>query len=53
MADVLQQEDVLNSTLFAQLAANQSYDRQTRFMEWYEYYRDILWNIGWDVAEFK
>ncbi|RPD52856.1 hypothetical protein L226DRAFT_576561 [Lentinus tigrinus ALCF2SS1-7] len=47
------QADVVNSTLFAQLAANQSYNRQTQFLDWYEYYRDILWNIGWDVHKFN
>ncbi|KAI0717555.1 hypothetical protein C8T65DRAFT_112124 [Cerioporus squamosus] len=47
------QADVVNSTLFAQLAASESYNRQTQFIDWYEYYRDILWNIGWDVRKWN
>ncbi|TFK80565.1 hypothetical protein K466DRAFT_605224 [Polyporus arcularius HHB13444] len=47
------QADVVNSTLFAQLAANESYNRQTQFTDWYEYYRDILWNMGWAVAKWN
>ena len=40
-------EDVLNSTLLAQLAANKKYDRKTQHDEWYTFYMKVLENVGW------
>ncbi|KAI0323761.1 hypothetical protein GY45DRAFT_531910 [Cubamyces sp. BRFM 1775] len=45
--------DVLNSTLLAQLAANKKYDRQKQTTQWYDYYKDILENVGWVVQGFS
>lgn len=47
------QEDVLNSTLLAQLAANKKFDRENQTREWYDYYRTVLENIAWVVGNFK
>lgn len=57
---VLKKEDVLNSTLFAQLAANgyikkQGGTRETDTQDWYAYYLNVLENIGWrlDSMQFQ
>ncbi|KAL6304732.1 hypothetical protein BKA93DRAFT_825611 [Sparassis latifolia] len=45
----LNKEDVLNSTLLAQLAANMaSPDDKT---EWYKKYKEVLENLGWVVSD--
>ncbi|RDX51547.1 hypothetical protein OH76DRAFT_301409 [Lentinus brumalis] len=44
--------DVLNSTLFAQLAANKQYDRQNQTTDWYDYYKYVLETVGWNVQGF-
>lgn len=41
--------DVLNSTLLAQLAADNKYDRQSELDEWYRFYYDVLGKLGWSV----
>lgn len=41
-------EDVLNSTLLAQLAANAAFDPEKQPKEWYQKYNDVLSNIGWN-----
>jgi len=46
-------QDVLNSTLLAQLAANKAYDRETETKLWYYKYREVLENIGWVIQEFS
>lgn len=47
-----QKEDVLNSTLLAQLAANKAFDRETKTKEWYGKYHEVLENIGWVISAF-
>ena len=42
----LQQRDVLESTLLAQLAANKKYDRFTDSTEWYKFYDKVIADIG-------
>lgn len=42
-----QKEDLLNSTLLAQLAANKQHDRERQTLEWYQVYRDVLVKLGW------
>ena len=49
----LQQQDVLNSTLLAQLAANKAHDREKATEQWYTKYREVLENIGWIVQNFS
>ncbi|TFK78950.1 hypothetical protein K466DRAFT_668278 [Polyporus arcularius HHB13444] len=44
--------DVLNSTLFAQLAANKQYDRQDQTTQWYDYYKYVLETVGYNVQGF-
>ncbi|RDX44689.1 hypothetical protein OH76DRAFT_1559509 [Lentinus brumalis] len=44
--------DVLNSTLFAQLAANKQHDRQEETTKWYDYYKYVLETIGYNVQSF-
>lgn len=47
------QEDVLYSTLFAQLAANSHADRQSESTKWYDHYKYVLENVGWKVQSFE
>lgn len=42
-----QKEDLLNSTLLAQLAANRRADREKDTLNWYEAYRTVLRGVGW------
>lgn len=49
----IHQQDTLNSTLLAQLAANQKYDREEQTVDWYKFYRDVLENIGWVIQGFN
>src|ERR1043166_957342 len=42
-----QKEDVLNSTLLAQLAANRKHDRERDTVGWYGLYRTVLEQGGW------
>ncbi|TFK81631.1 hypothetical protein K466DRAFT_666998 [Polyporus arcularius HHB13444] len=44
--------DVLNSTLFAQLAANKQFDRQEQTTKWYDYYKYVLETVGYNVQSF-
>lgn len=48
-----QKEDVLNSTLLAQLAANKKYDRFTDIENWYKFYGDVMGQLGWVMQGFK
>lgn len=43
---------VLNSTLLAQLAANKKFDRETDTTNWYQFYRSVLENVGWQMPAF-
>lgn len=40
-------EDILNSTLLAQLAADKKYNRETQHDEWYKFYMKVLERVGW------
>ena len=46
-------EDVLNSTLLAQLAASKKYDRQKNTEKWYQLYVYVLEKIGWVIQSFS
>ena len=48
-------EDVLNSTLLAQLAADKKHNRsrETDTDKWYDYFKMVLSKIGWVVQEFQ
>jgi hypothetical protein len=46
------QEDCINSTLLAQLAATHQHDRMTDAADWYSAYIDVLANVGWDAQSF-
>lgn len=39
--------DILDSTLFAQLAADKKYELHTDTFEWYSRYHEVLRTIGW------
>jgi|GEM_PF-2080809 len=43
-------EDVMFSTLFAQLTASKQYNRNTQFESWYRVYFDVLNTTGWSVS---
>lgn len=47
-----QKEDVLNSTLLAQLAANKAFDREKDTENWYKKYREVLEKVGWVISDF-
>lgn len=49
----LQKNDVLNSTLLAQLAANTAYDRWEDTDNWYKKYVEVLDNVGWVLESFE
>ncbi|MFF8861717.1 hypothetical protein ACF08B_06655 [Streptomyces sp. NPDC015139] len=51
--DIVHKQDVLNSTLLAQLAASNKYDRETETEEWYGYYKHVLENVGWVTSEWR
>lgn len=44
---------MINSTLFAQLAANNKHNRQNETAQWYDYYKTVLENVGWTVQSFE
>jgi len=46
-------EDVLNSTLLAQLAANKAWNREEQTVQWYDKYHEVLENIGWVISGFE
>lgn len=45
-------QDVLNSTLLAQLAASKQFDRENDPIGWYRFYTTVLENVGWVIQEF-
>ncbi len=55
VADVSGQnrQDVLNSTLLAQLAADKQFNRETNVMDWYNYYSTVLGKVGWVTQGFN
>lgn len=50
---VMHRSDVLNSTLLAQLAADNKYDRLKDTESWYNYYVSVLVSVGWVIQDFK
>ena len=48
-----QKQDVLYSTLLAQLAANKKHDRFIDTEKWCNVYTDVLRNVGWVLQDFK
>jgi hypothetical protein len=55
VSEVSQQarEDVLNSTLLAQLAANKQFDRWKNTTDWYKHYVLVLGKVGWVLQNFN
>lgn len=45
--------DTKNATLFAQLAADAAFNRQSQPMDWYNKYVDVLSQIGWNRPGFN
>lgn len=45
-----EKSDVLDSILYAELTANQYYDRLSRYVDWYNLYISVLQSIGWDIT---
>ena len=45
-------DDVQNSTLLAQLAANEKFPDQKDVVDWYKFYGGVLSNLGWNVQDF-
>lgn len=48
-----QKQDLLNSKLLAQLAANKVADKLTDSESWYKKYIEVLENVGFAVSEFQ
>lgn len=48
-----QKNDVLNSTLLAQLAANVKFDKTQDPINWTKFYTRVLENIGWVIPQFQ
>jgi hypothetical protein len=44
-------QDILDSTLLAQLAAGHLYPNPQDLKQWYEKYTEVLRNIGWTIQE--
>ncbi len=49
----IDKQDVLDATLFAQLAADKGYDREKDTVNWYKYYKYVLGNIGFVAQSFN
>lgn len=47
-----QKQDVLYSTLLAQLAANKKHNRFDDPKPWYEFYTNVMGNLGWTMQNF-
>ena len=47
-----QMHDVQNSTLLAQLAATKKFPDKRDVGYWYQFYFDVLSNVGWDMQKF-
>lgn len=47
------QDDVKNSLLLAQLAANKYCNREDNAAEWYKKYQEVLETVGWVVSGFS
>lgn len=45
-------DDVINSTLLAQLAADTEYNKETETLEWYGSYNGWLQTLGWNIPSF-
>jgi hypothetical protein len=48
-----EKNDVLNSMVLAQLAANKVADRENQTEAWYAKYREVMENIGWAIQNFQ
>lgn len=46
-----QKQDVLFSSLLAQLAANKKHDRFTDAENWYKFYTDVMGQLGWIMPQ--
>ena len=46
-------QDILYSTLLAQLAANKKHDRFNDTEHWYKFYTDVMGKVGWVLQGFK
>jgi len=46
-------QDVMNSTLFAELAANNLFDRKTQLNQWYARYLEVLNIVGWLTSGYQ
>ncbi|XP_068739566.1 uncharacterized protein [Montipora capricornis] len=49
----LQKQDVLHSSLLAQLAANKKHDRLEDSKNWYMFYTNVMATVGWDIQSFQ
>ena len=48
----ISKQDILDATLFAQLASDRNYDREKDTTNWYSYYKYVLGNIGFVIQSF-
>ena len=45
-------QDILNATLFAQLACDKKHNREIQPVQWYRYYNQILGHLGFVIQNF-
>ena len=48
-----QKQDILDSSLLAQLAASKKYDREKDTENWYKFYTKVMENVGWVIQGFR
>jgi hypothetical protein len=48
-----QRQDVLNSMLLAQLAADRKYDRESALENWFKFYATVFEHLGWALSDTK
>jgi len=46
-------QDVMNSTLFAELGANNLFNRKTDLVRWYARYLEVLNIVGWTTSSYQ
>lgn len=46
-------DSVQYSTFYAQMIANQAYDKETHVVEWYKKYTEVMTFMGWNMTSFN
>lgn len=46
-------QDILDATLLAQLCADKKFDRERTMSQWYDVYKDVLKNLGFEIEQIE